>query len=432
MERITDSNVKISEPEIEVPSSEGESFGFYRKIFLKALGRMKKGSVRLYLPNGEKTYLGNPESTDPEEFHKAVIQVRNPVFFKKSVLNGDLGFAESYMDGDWDTDDIRAVISWFIYNVETSPSISGSANRFAHLSLMNLGNRLLHLFRRNSLRGSKKNIVEHYDLGNDFYKKFLDATMTYSCAYFSANDQSLEAAQIAKLDLLSKKLRLKPDDHLLEIGTGWGGLSTYAAKEYGCKVTTYTISEEQFRYAQNKIKEEGLSDKVEVRKDDYRNVSGSYDKLVTVEMLEAVGHEYFESFFEMCNRVLKKDGVMAHQIITSPDSRYESFRNGVDFIQKHIFPGSLLPSIGRINEAINRTGNFHLFDLEDMGTNYDRTLMTWLKRFDSNIELVRDMGFDESFLRKWRYYFSYCAAAFATRNISVVQAVYIRPNNLNF
>ncbi|TGK32621.1 class I SAM-dependent methyltransferase [Leptospira gomenensis] len=393
---------------------------------------MKKGSVRLYLPNGEKTYLGNPESTDPEEFHKAVIQVRNPVFFKKSVLNGDLGFAESYMDGDWDTDDIRAVISWFIYNVETSPSISGSANRFAHLSLMNLGNRLLHLFRRNSLRGSKKNIVEHYDLGNDFYKKFLDATMTYSCAYFSANDQSLEAAQIAKLDLLSKKLRLKPDDHLLEIGTGWGGLSTYAAKEYGCKVTTYTISEEQFRYAQNKIKEEGLSDKVEVRKDDYRNVSGSYDKLVTVEMLEAVGHEYFESFFEMCNRVLKKDGVMAHQIITSPDSRYESFRNGVDFIQKHIFPGSLLPSIGRINEAINRTGNFHLFDLEDMGTNYDRTLMTWLKRFDSNIELVRDMGFDESFLRKWRYYFSYCAAAFATRNISVVQAVYIRPNNLNF
>lgn len=221
-------------------------------------------------------------------------------------MNGDLGFSESYIDGDWDTDNIRAVISWFIYNLENSPSVSGSKNKFTHLSFTNIGSRLLHLFRKNSIRGSKKNIVEHYDLGNDFYNKFLDPTMTYSCAYFQTMEETLEQAQLAKLEILCKKLRLKPTDHLLEIGTGWAGFSTYAAKNYGCKVTTYTISEEQYRYATEKIKTEGLSDRIEVRKEDYRKVQGSYDKLVTVEMLEAVGHEYLEDFFAMCNRVLKR------------------------------------------------------------------------------------------------------------------------------
>ncbi|MBW0435121.1 class I SAM-dependent methyltransferase [Leptospira yasudae] len=431
MERTTESEIKFPDSGIEIPSSESNSFKFYRGVFFKALSKMRKGSIRLVLPNGEKAYLGNPESDVPTEFHKGIIHIHNPIFFKKTVLNGDLGFSESYMDGDWDTDDIRAIISWFLYNLEDSPSVSGSKNRFAHLSWTNLGSRLLHLFRRNSIAGSKKNIVEHYDLGNDFYNKFLDPTMTYSCAYFKTMEESLEKAQLAKLEILCKKLRLQESDHLLEIGTGWAGLSTYAAKQYGCKVTTYTISEEQYRYANEKIRKEHLSDRIEVRLADYRKVEGQYDKLVTVEMLEAVGHEYFEDFFAMCNRVLKKDGIMAHQIITSPDSRYESFRKGVDFIQKHIFPGSLLPSIARINQAINRTSDFHLYSLEDIGIKYDHTLMTWLKGFDSNIALIRDMGFDESFIRKWRYYFSYCAAAFSMRNISVVQVVYTRPNNLS-
>ncbi|WP_206698800.1 SAM-dependent methyltransferase [Leptospira stimsonii] len=430
MERTTESNLKFQDSEMAITTGATKSFGFYKNLFFRALSPMQKGSIRLILPNGEKAYLGNPQSDDPPEFHKGIIHIHNPIFFKKTVLNGDLGFSESYMDGDWDTDDIRAVISWFIYNLENSPSVSGSKNKFAHLSLTNIGSRILHLFRKNSIRGSKKNIVEHYDLGNDFYNKFLDPTMTYSCAYFRTMEESLEKAQLAKLEILCNKLQLKPSDHLLEIGTGWAGLSTYAAKNYGCKVTTYTISEEQYRYATEKIKEEGLSDRIEVRKNDYRKVEGSYDKLVTVEMLEAVGHEYFEDFFAMCNRVLKKDGIMVHQIITSPDARYESFRKGVDFIQKHIFPGSLLPSIARINQAINKTGDFHLYSLEDIGSKYDHTLMTWLKGFDSNIALIRDMGFNESFIRKWRYYFSYCAAAFSMKNISVVQVVYTRPNNL--
>ncbi|EMY78689.1 cyclopropane-fatty-acyl-phospholipid synthase [Leptospira weilii serovar Ranarum str. ICFT] len=430
MESTTESNVKFQDSEMTITTAESNSFGFYKNLFFRALSPMQKGSIRLVLPNGEKAYLGNPESGDPPEFHKGIIHIHNSIFFKKTVLNGDLGFSESYIDGDWDTDNIRAVISWFIYNLENSPSVSGSKNKFTHLSFTNIGSRLLHLFRKNSIRGSKKNIVEHYDLGNDFYNKFLDPTMTYSCAYFQTMEETLEQAQLAKLEILCKKLRLKPTDHLLEIGTGWAGFSTYAAKNYGCKVTTYTISEEQYRYATEKIKTEGLSDRIEVRKEDYRKVQGSYDKLVTVEMLEAVGHEYLEDFFAMCNRVLKKDALMVHQIITSPDARYESFRKGVDFIQKHIFPGSLLPSIARINQAVNRSGDFHLYSLEDIGIKYDHTLMTWLKGFDSNIAFIRDMGFNESFIRKWRYYFSYCAAAFSMKNISVVQVVYTRPNNL--
>ncbi|EIE01284.1 SAM-dependent methyltransferase [Leptospira licerasiae] len=423
-----DNIVKV-EP-LESAGSGVGTLSFYERIFFSALSGMQRGSLRILFPDGGQRYLGNPNSSDPPEFHHAILQVKDRKFFKKLVLYGDIGLAESYMDGDWDTDDIRAIICWFLLNLESTPSVSGSNKSLFHLALMNLGNRLLHLFRNNSVKGSKKNISEHYDLGNDFYKKFLDQTMTYSCAYFSDPTKSLEEAQIAKIENLCKKLKLKDTDHLLEIGTGWGAFSTYAAKNYGCKVTSYTISEEQYKFAKAKISAMGLEDKIEVRLEDYRKVEGSYDKIVTVEMLEAVGHEYFEDFFAMCHRVLKKDGLMAHQIITCPDSRYESFRKGVDFIQKHIFPGSLIPSIARINEAINKTGDMFIHELEDIGRYYDRTLMTWQKGFEENLSSIASMGYNESFLRKWRYYFSYCAAAFHMRNISVVQVVYTRPNNL--
>ncbi|GBF40382.1 SAM-dependent methyltransferase [Leptospira johnsonii] len=423
-------NIVKGESLQETVGSESRTLSFYERIFFSALSGMQRGSLRILFPDGGQRYLGNPNSSDAPEFHHAILQVKDRKFFKKLVLYGDLGLAESYMDGDWDTDDIRAIICWFLLNLESTPSVSGSNKNFIHLTLMNLGNRLLHLFRNNSIRGSKKNISEHYDLGNDFYKKFLDPTMTYSCAYFVDPGKSLEEAQLAKIENLCKKLKLKTSDHLLEIGTGWGAFSTYAAKKYGCKVTSYTISEEQYKFAKEKITSLGLEDKIEVRLEDYRKVQGTYDKIVTVEMLEAVGHEYFEDFFAMCNRVLKKDGLMAHQIITCPDSRYESFRKGVDFIQKHIFPGSLLPSIARINEAINKTGDMFLHELEDIGKYYDKTLMSWQKGFEENLSSIRNMGYDESFLRKWRYYFSYCAAAFHMRNISVVQVVYTRPNNL--
>nr|WP_210416315.1 cyclopropane-fatty-acyl-phospholipid synthase family protein [Leptospira idonii] len=392
---------------------------------------MKKGSLRMILPDGSQTFLGNPDSGQESRFHSALVHVKANSFFKKSVLYGDIGFAESYIDGDWQTDSIENVISWFILNVDDSPSLSGSNKKKFHLDLFSIGNKILHFLRRNSLKGSRKNIVEHYDLGNRFYKLFLDPSMTYSSAYFTDLDQTLEEAQEKKVDLLCKKLKLNETDHLLEIGSGWGYLSIYAAKKYGCKVTTVTLSDEQFRYAKERIEKEGLSDRIEIRIQDYRNLSGSFSKIVSVEMLEAVGERYYETFFQKCQELLPQDGILALQVITSPDSRFESFRKGIDFIQKHIFPGSLLPSIGRMNEAINKTGNMHLFHLEDMGLSYVKTLRLWLKAFEENLSEVRNQGYDETFIRKWRYYLAYCAAAFQMRNISVVQAVYVRPNNLN-
>ncbi|XDD56232.1 class I SAM-dependent methyltransferase [Leptospira sp. WS4.C2] len=408
-----------------------DQFPIYRKIFFKAMSSMKRGSLRMILPDGEQMIIGDPNSPFDPKFHSALVHVKNPLFFKKSVLYGDIGFSESYLTGDWDTDSIENVISWFILNVDDSPSLSGAKKKLFHLDLFNLGNKFLHFLRKNTLTGSKKNIVEHYDLGNKFYKLFLDPTMTYSSAYFQSLDETLEEAQTRKVDKLCQKLRLNPADHLLEIGSGWGFLSIHAAKNYGCRVTTVTLSEEQYAYAKARIEKEGLTDKIEILIQDYRKIEGQYSKIVSVEMLEAVGDAYYETFFQKCQDLLVRDGIMALQVITCPDSRFTSFKNGIDFIQKHIFPGSLLPSIGRMNQAINRTGDMYLFHLEDMGLSYAKTLRIWLRSFEENLTEVRNQGYSETFIRKWRYYLAYCAAAFQMRNISVVQSVYVRPNNLN-
>ncbi|TGK83149.1 class I SAM-dependent methyltransferase [Leptospira noumeaensis] len=408
-----------------------EQFPIYRKIFFKAMSSMKRGSLRMILPNGEQITLGDPNANVDSKFHSALVHVKNPVFFKKSVLYGDIGFSESYLTGDWETDSIENVISWFILNVDDSPSLSGAKKKLFHLDLFNLGNKFLHFLRKNTLTGSKKNIVEHYDLGNKFYKLFLDPSMTYSSAYFESLEDSLEEAQTRKVDKLCQKLKLNPADHLLEIGSGWGFLSIHAAKNYGCRVTTVTLSEEQYAYAKERIAKEGLSDKIEIRIQDYRKIEGQFTKIVSVEMLEAVGDAFYETFFQKCQDLLTKDGIMALQVITCPDSRFTSFKNGIDFIQKHIFPGSLLPSIGRMNQAINRTGDMYLFHLEDMGMSYAKTLRLWLRAFEENLTEVRNQGYSETFIRKWRYYLAYCAAAFQMRNISVIQSVYVRPNNLN-
>ncbi|EMY70138.1 SAM-dependent methyltransferase [Leptospira vanthielii] len=408
-----------------------EQFPIYRKIFFKAMSSMKRGSLRMILPDGEQVIIGDPNSSVDSKFHSALVHVKNPVFFKKSVLYGDIGFSESYLTGDWDTDSIENVISWFIFNVDDSPNLSGAKKKLFHLDLFNLGNKFLHFLRKNTLTGSKKNIVEHYDLGNKFYKLFLDPTMTYSSAYFESLEETLEEAQTKKVDKLCQKLKLNPADHLLEIGSGWGFLSIHAAKKYGCRVTTVTLSEEQYVYAKERIQKEGLSDKIEIRIQDYRQIEGQFTKIVSVEMLEAVGDAYYETFFQKCQNLLTREGIMAFQVITCPDSRFTSFKNGIDFIQKHIFPGSLLPSVGRMNQAINRTGDMYLFHLEDMGFSYAKTLRVWLKAFEENLSEVKNQGYSETFIRKWRYYLAYCAAAFQMRNISVIQSVYVRPNNLN-
>jgi cyclopropane-fatty-acyl-phospholipid synthase len=253
--------------------------------------------------------------------------------------------------------------------------------------------------------------------------------MTYSSALFTQPGQSLEEAQTAKYDALCRKLQLKPGDEVLEIGSGWGGFSIHAAKNYGCRLTTVTISEEQFKLAQNRFQQEGLSDRINIKMLDYRLITGRYDKVASIEMMEALGDRYLETYFAKIHEVLKPDGLVGLQYITVPDSRHDDLRRGVDFIQKHIFPGSLLLSVGRVNQALNRTGDLFLHHLEDMGASYATTLRRWWETFNSKLDQVDAIGFDARFIRKWNYYLQYCEAAFASRNISVVQAIYTRPNN---
>ncbi len=397
---------------------------FYRNILFRIMTPARNGRLTFEMPDGARFHFGVP---DPRL--DACIIVRDIAMFRKVVFSGDIGFGESYMDGDWTSNAVDRVISWFIMNKEFWPAISGTSRRFSVVNGLSFANKLLHLFRSNTLAGSRKNIRAHYDLSNEFFETFLDRGMTYSCAYFESQDQDLESAQAAKYDKLCQKLHLKPEDHLLEIGSGWGGFAIHAAKNYGCKITTLTISEEQYRYAKERIRAEGLSHKINILLRDYREIEGRFDKIVSIEMLEAVGDKYLEVYFSKCSRLLKSDGLMAVQVITSPDSRYKSFKKNVDWIQKHIFPGSLLPSVARIQGALQKTGELMLHDLEDMGLYYAQTLRHWQETFRRNGDRVRALGMNQRFINKWDYYFSYCKAAFQTRNISVIQAVYTRPNN---
>ncbi|MBP7810454.1 MAG: class I SAM-dependent methyltransferase [Bacteroidia bacterium] len=399
--------------------------GFYEKAVLSMLSKMSLGTLNLTLPSGEQITLGNGEGGIV-----ANAVINNPYFFKRCVLFGDVGFGEAYVDGDWDTDNITNVIKWFLLNVDNAPTISGSTSQSFVLNILKIFNTIYHSKRENTLKGSKKNISAHYDLNNDFFASFLDSTMTYSGAYFNKEGISLQEAQLAKYDRLCKEMNLKAGDHVLEIGSGWGGNAIYMAKNYGCYVTSVTISEEQCKLAKERVEKEGLNDKVNIILQDYRYLSGQFDKIVSIEMLEAVGAKFYDAYFKKCHELLKKDGVLALQVITCPDSRFESLRTGVDWIQKHIFPGSLLPSVAAINRAINNTSDLTLVDLKDLGLDYGRTLNLWREQFNKNISDIKKLGFDDTFIRKWNYYFCYCEAAFDMRNINVMQMVYARPNNI--
>lgn len=410
-------------PSFAIPRK-GKVGGFYQRIVMQSLRQMSLGCLYLELPDGERLVIGQQGANI-----SANVKINREGFFKRCVLFGDVGFGEAYMDGDWETDDIARVISWFILNIEHSPAMSGSRTKKFLVNLLGWQNRISHLLNRNSQSTSRRNISFHYDLGNDFYKLFLDPTMTYSSALFTDAGQTLEQAQIAKYDRLCRQLKLKEGDHLLEIGSGWGGFSLHAAKNYGCKITTVTISREQFTYARVLFEREGLAGRVEIKLQDYRLLTGTFDKIVSIEMIEAVGDEYLETYFARCHELLKPNGLLALQMITCPDSRHDALCKSVDWIQKHIFPGSLLLSVHRVNEALRRTGDLFLHDLKDLGLSYAETLKRWRIAFNQNEPAVRAMNFDTRFIRKWNYYLSYCEAAFAMRNISVVQAVYTRPNN---
>jgi cyclopropane-fatty-acyl-phospholipid synthase len=403
-----------------------KSYSLYKNIVLNILSKMNKGQLHVTLPDGEELTFGGNDRTI-----SAHIKINSPRFFKRIVLYGDIGFGESYVDGDWDTDNITNVISWMILNVENNPAVTGSGNKFSFINILNTFNRAYHKFNLNTYKGSKKNISEHYDLNNDFFKLWLDESMTYSSAVYDSDTVNLHEAQMNKYKRICSELNIKPTDHVLEIGSGWGGFSIYAAENYGCKVTTITISEEQYNYAGSLIAEKKLQDRIQILLKDYRDVTGKFDKIVSIEMLEAVGHEFLPVYFQRINELLKPDGAVGLQVITSHDCNYNRLRKGVDWIQKHIFPGSLLPSVGVINSTINKTSNLQLHNLANFGLDYAKTLNEWRNRFNSELNKVLKLNFSDAFVRKWNYYFSYCEAAFLMRNINVVQMIYTRPNNRN-
>lgn len=397
----------------------------YRDLVLGSFGKFQRGRLRVSLPDGTTKVFGGL-GRDLE----ASLEVIDEGVFKRCVFFGAIGFAEAYMAGEWNTPDLTKLIAFFIRNADEAEALQRQERRSTGLfDLFALANKIAHLRRPNSLATSRENIREHYDLSNDFFRLWLDETMTYSSAWFDAPGTPLRDAQIAKYDRLCRKLQLSKRDHVLEIGSGWGGFSIHAASTYGCRITTVTISEQQYEEAVRRIRDVGLSDRVEVLLADYRTLEGTFDKIVSIEMLEAVGDRYVDGYFAKIDSLLKPHGLVALQAILCPDRQYPILRDGVDFIQKHIFPGSLLMCNARIGEAVRRAGDLNLFDYEDMGPHYAKTLRLWCETFERRLDEVRALGFDEVFIRKWRYYLCYCEAAFATRHITVAQIVFSRPDN---
>jgi len=399
--------------------------GLMRRLVLRELAPLRRDRLRLFLPEGGQLVLGDPTHAGPE----AILRVTDENAFRRIVLAADIGLTEGYMEGEWDSPDLRAVIGFFLANLEDVPNVSGSGRKALALGLLRIADRVGHLLRDNTRATARRNIAEHYDLSNDFFRLFLDPSMMYSSAKWDGSAATLEEAQRAKNEALCRHLRLGPSDHLLEIGTGWGGFALHAAKTRGCRITSLTISEAQRDLAVERIAAAGLADRISVRLEDFRDHRGSYDKCVSIEMMEALGHRHLPAFAEAVGRLLKPRGLAAFQYITCPDARYEQFRKGVDFIQKHIFPGSLLLSVNRVNALMTEKGGFQLHAIDDFGPDYARTLAAWAEAFEARLDAVRSMGFDERFIRKWRLYLRYCEAAFAHRNIGVVQALYTRPNN---
>jgi len=398
---------------------------FFRRLVLNSFAKLKFGCLEVTLPDGGRgTYGGLGRGI------QASIHIKDENFFKRCVLHGPIGFSESYMAGEWVTDDLTKVIAWFILNADDAQAMQTRRSRgTGFFNLLNVANRLFHLRRPNSRTTSRENIREHYDLSNDFFQLWLDSSMTYSSAFFERSDESLEMAQTRKYDRMCKRLHLVSSDRVLEIGSGWGGFSIHAAQNYGCSVTTVTISQQQYDEALRRIREAGLSDKIEILLCDYRDLRGQFDKIVSLEMLEAVGDRYVDGYFAKIDELLHPHGLLGLQAILCPDNQYPILRDGVDFIQKHVFPGSLLMCNARITQAMMSCGELNLHEYEDMGHHYALTLQRWAQQFESRLAEVRALGFDDRFIRKWRYYLCYCEAAFATRHITVAQMVYSRPDN---
>lgn len=386
-------------------------------MVLGRLQAIQRGVVQVH--EGSACYtLGDAEPGEAP----AVLTVHSPRFYRRVALGGALGAAESYLDGEWDSPDLVAAIRVLARNAEALARVESGAAR-----LVRPARAVLHWLRRNTRAGSRRNIAAHYDLSNEFFGLMLDPTMTYSSGVYPHEGASLRDASQEKYDRVCRKLRLQPGDHVLEIGAGWGGFAEHAAREYGCRVTTTTISKQQHAYAAERLGAAGLSDRVTLLSQDYRDLSGQFDKLVSIEMIEAVGERFLPAFFGKCSSLLRPEGMMLLQSITIPDHRYQQYRRSVDFIQRYIFPGGFLPSPGAITQCLGSHTDFRLAHLEDFGAHYARTLRDWRGNFSAQLDRVRRLGFDQRFIRTWTYYLSYCEAAFWERQIGVAQLLLTKP-----
>ena len=390
-----------------------------RWLLLKRLACLETGC--LTLREGEKrfTFGGLAGAKDL----CVTITVSDERFYRNIVFGGSVGAAESYMAGHWDCDDLTGLTRIVVLNEHLLLDIErGLALLAAPLR------RMYHFKNKNTRAGSRCNIEAHYDLGNDFYALFLDETMTYSCAFFERPETTLAEASIAKYDRICRKLNLRETDHLLEVGMGWGGFAIHAASHYGCRVTSTTISPSQYDWAKERIRKQGVEKRISLLLEDYRDLSGTFDKLVSIEMIEAVGHHYLDAFFRQCAHLLRPDGIMALQAITITDQKYEAHKRDVDFIKRYIFPGSTLTSVTALCLSATRATDLKLFHLEDITVHYARTLREWRKQFFRNIGKVRALGYSERFIRMWEYYLCYCEGAFAERYIGDVQALFAKPS----
>ena len=350
------------------------------------------------------------------------IDVHGPGFYRALAANGSVGAAESYMDGEWDCADLVGLVQLLVRNRDLLDAMERGPARIGGWAM-----RGWNALRRNTRDGARRNIAAHYDLGNDFFRLFLSEDLMYSSALYAGDDDTLEAASTRKLDRICDKLRLGPDDHVVEIGTGWGGFAVHAARTRGCRVTTTTISREQHALASQRVADAGLQDRVTVLLSDYRDLQGQYDKLVSIEMIEAIGAQYLDTYFATLGRLLKPEGLALVQAITIEDHRYEQALRSVDFIKRHIFPGSFIPSVAAMLAAKTRSSDLALVHLEDFGPSYARTLHDWRERFLARREDVRAQGFDERFLRMWTFYLAYCEGGFRERSIGVAHVLMAKP-----
>ena len=390
-----------------------------RSAVLRQLARLETGHLRLTDGKTDLSF-GAEEGTE----NSAHIRVLDPRFYSEIAFGGTIGGGEAYIQGYWQCDDLVALIRLLLQNREVLDGMeTGTARLTAPLQ------KLFHWVNRNTHEGARRNISAHYDLGNDFFALWLDPTLMYSSAIFKRQDMTLHEAQLARLEHICQALQLKSDDHVIEIGTGWGGFALYAVEHYGCRVTTTTISNEQYVRACERVAAAGLEDRITVLKEDFRDLEGRYDKLVSIEMIEAIDSGLYEPFFKKCSDLLKPDGAMLLQAITIADQRYAEYRKSVDFIQRYIFPGSGLPSSAVMTEVTARVTDLRLLNLEDIGLHYATTLNHWRLNFFDAIEEVRNQGFSESFIRMWEFYLCYCEAAFLERAISDVQIVFTKPQN---